>query len=46
MSLKKLMMPRESAYQAHKFANVLMPMTVQLGNISYIVCAMLVLLWH
>jgi len=30
---------RESAYQAHKFANVLMPVTVQLGNISYIVCA-------
>lgn len=30
---------RESAYQAHKFANVLMPVTVQMGNISYIVCA-------
>lgn len=30
---------RESAYQAHKFANVLMPITVQIGNISYIVCA-------
>ena len=23
---------RESAYQAHKFANILMPVTVQLGN--------------
>ena len=30
---------RESAYQAHKFANILMPVTVQLGNISYIICA-------
>jgi ABC-type multidrug transport system, ATPase and permease components len=30
---------RESSYQAHKFANVLMPVTVQIGNISYIICA-------
>lgn len=30
---------RESANQAHKFANVLMPVTVQLGNVSYIICA-------
>lgn len=30
---------KESAYQANKFANVLMPVTVQIGNISYIVCA-------
>ncbi len=30
---------KESAYNAHRFANVLMPVTVQLGNISYIVCA-------
>ena len=30
---------RESAYQAHKFANILMPVTVQLGNVSYIICA-------
>ena len=30
---------RESAYQAHKFANILMPVTVQLGNVSYINCA-------
>ena len=29
----------ESAYQAHKFANILMPVTVQLGNVSYIICA-------
>lgn len=30
---------RESAYKAHKFANVLMPVTIQTGNISYILCA-------
>ena len=30
---------RDSAYNAHRFANVLMPVTVQLGNISYIICA-------
>ena len=30
---------RESSYQAHKFANILMPVTVQLGNVSYIICA-------
>lgn len=30
---------RDSANQAHKFANVLMPVTVQIGNMSYIVCA-------
>lgn len=30
---------KESAYQSNKFANVLMPVTVQIGNISYIVCA-------
>lgn len=30
---------RESAFQANQFANVIMPITVQLGNISYIVCA-------
>lgn len=30
---------RESAYQAHKFANILMPVTVQTGNVSYIICA-------
>lgn len=28
----------ESAYQAHKFANVLMPVSAQLGNISYVIC--------
>lgn len=32
---------RESAYQAHKFANILMPVTVQLGNISYIIVQLL-----
>ena len=32
---------RESAFQAHKFANVLMPVTVQIGNISYIICAII-----
>lgn len=30
---------KESAFQANKFANILMPMTIQIGNISYIVCA-------
>jgi ATP-binding cassette subfamily B protein len=30
---------KESANNAHKFANVLMPVTVQIGNISYIICA-------
>ncbi len=30
---------RQSAYKANKYANILMPVTVQLGNISYIICA-------
>ncbi len=30
---------KNSAYNANRFANVLMPVTVQLGNISYIICA-------
>ncbi|MEG0453639.1 MAG: ABC transporter ATP-binding protein, partial [Coprobacillus sp.] len=30
---------RESANSANKFANVLMPVTVQTGNVSYIICA-------
>jgi len=30
---------QSSAYQANKFANVLMPVTVQIGNMSYIICA-------
>ncbi|WP_028043114.1 ABC transporter ATP-binding protein [Candidatus Stoquefichus massiliensis] len=30
---------KESAFQANKFANILMPVTVQTGNISYIICA-------
>lgn len=29
----------ESAYQANRFANILMPVTAQLGNISYVLCA-------
>ncbi|MGI6069785.1 MAG: ABC transporter ATP-binding protein [Blautia sp.] len=29
----------ESAYQAHKFANILAPVNSQLGNVSYVVCA-------
>lgn len=28
-----------SAYQAHKFANILAPVTAQLGNVSYVICA-------
>lgn len=30
---------RNTAYQANKFANVLMPVTIQTGNVSYILCA-------
>ena len=30
---------RDTAYQAHKFANVLMPLIIQTGNVSYILCA-------
>ena len=30
---------RESAFQANKFTNILMPITIQTGNISYIICA-------
>lgn len=29
----------DSAYQANRFANILMPVIVQLGNISYVLCA-------
>lgn len=32
---------RESSYRANKFANVLMPVTIQTGNISYILCAII-----
>ncbi|MFQ6794122.1 ABC transporter ATP-binding protein [Thomasclavelia sp.] len=32
---------RESSYQANKFANVLMPVTIQVGNMSYIICAII-----
>lgn len=30
---------RESAFQANKYGNILMPVTIQIGNISYIICA-------
>ncbi len=30
---------REIAFQANKYANVLMPVTIQTGNMSYILCA-------
>lgn len=30
----------ESAYQANKFANILMPVNAQIGNISYVLCTM------
>lgn len=30
---------RESANQANKYANILMPLNAQLGNVSYVVCA-------
>ncbi|MDO4491440.1 MAG: ABC transporter ATP-binding protein [Lachnospiraceae bacterium] len=29
----------ESANNAHKYANILMPVTAQMGNLSYVVCA-------
>jgi len=29
----------ESSYQANKFANILMPANAQIGNISYVLCA-------
>lgn len=32
---------RESAYNANKFANILMPINANLGNISYVLCAIL-----
>lgn len=32
---------RDSANNANKFANILMPTIVQLGNVSYVVCALL-----
>ncbi len=31
----------DSAYNAHKFANILMPVNAQLGNISYVLCAIM-----
>ena len=30
----------DSANNANKFANILMPINAQLGNISYVLCAM------
>lgn len=32
---------RKSAYNANKFANILMPINANLGNISYVLCAIL-----
>lgn len=32
---------RYSAYKANKFANILMPVTIQIGNFSYIICAVI-----
>ncbi|MCD8025602.1 MAG: ABC transporter ATP-binding protein/permease [Clostridiales bacterium] len=31
----------ESAYNANKFANILMPVNAQLGNVSYVLCAII-----
>ena len=31
----------ESAYQANKYANILMPVNAQIGNISYVFCAVI-----
>ncbi len=30
----------DSAYQANQFANILMPLNAQMGNISYVLCAL------
>ncbi len=32
---------RESAYNANKFANILMPINANIGNISYVLCAII-----
>ncbi len=32
---------RDSAYNANKFANILMPINANLGNISYVLCAVI-----
>lgn len=32
---------RNSAYKANKFANILMSVTIQIGNFSYIICAVI-----
>lgn len=32
---------RESAYQANKYANIMMPINANIGNMSYVVCAIL-----
>jgi ATP-binding cassette subfamily B protein len=32
---------RESANNANKYANILMPVTAQLGNVSYVICAII-----
>ena len=32
---------RESANNANKFANILMPLTAQLGHVSYVICAII-----
>lgn len=32
---------RDSAYKANKYANILMPINANIGNISYVVCAVL-----
>lgn len=32
---------RESAYQANKYSNIMMPINANIGNMSYVVCAIL-----
>ena len=32
---------RNSAYKANKYANILMPINANIGNISYVLCALL-----
>ena len=32
---------RDSAYQANAFANILMPVVAQLGNMNYVICAII-----
>lgn len=36
----------DSSYKANKYANILMPINAQIGNISYVLCAIVADFWH